>query len=156
MFSSGNRWLRDISETILGTRTTKPDGVVLATLLQATRGLLLIVFNMTIFIQFGRMRSIPGVDVMAVLPTPIFFLIGFIDILMSKRLWSKGSKDWEYGIAMSAVICCIFSPVSLAILLTPFSMIYWTLDSAVLVGVIALFAIAELVALVTPDTRNYY
>ena len=138
------------------TRATRSDGVVLATLLQATRGLLLIVFNMIFFIQFDRMRSIPGVDVMAVRPAPIYLLIGFMDILMSKRLWSKGSHGWEYGIAMSAVICCIFSSVSLAILLAPYSPDYRTLDSAILVGVIALFAIAELVALVTPDTRNYY
>ena len=144
--------MRDISETKFETYTIRPDVVTLATMLQATRGFLLIVFNWTLFIEFEKSRSIPGVDVMAVLPPSIFFLIGFMDILMAKRLWSKGSNGWEYGIAMSAVICPIFCTMGAAILLTSFSLTHY---STILIIVIALFAIVEIIALVTPDARNY-
>ena len=81
--------MRDISETKLSTRPTRSDGVVLGTLFQATRGFLLIVFNWYIFVAFDRIRSIPRLDVMAILPPSIYYLIGFIDILMVKRVWRR-------------------------------------------------------------------
>jgi hypothetical protein len=148
----GNRWLRDISETKLWTRTTKPDAIILGTLLQGTRGMLFIVLNWILFVDYGRSMSMPSVDILAVPPSPSYFLLGFMDILMAKRLWSKGSNGWGYCVVMSAVICSIFF---YSILLAPYSLNYWRYNSTILVIVVALFSMAEFVALVTPDARNY-
>jgi hypothetical protein len=141
--------LKAISETKPRTRTPRSDGVVLGTLLQATRGFLLIVFNWYIFVEFDRIRSIPGLDVMAILPPSIYFLIGVIDIFMVKRVWRRGLIGWRYGIAISMLI----------LLLTPMTfsfLIYIESFSAGLYTIIDFFAVAEIIALVTPGARRYY
>lgn len=147
--TSGNRWLRDISETKLRTRTTRPDGVVLATLFQATRGILLFAFNLGLFIQFERMQNIPGVDVMAVLPPSIFFLIGFLDLLMLRRVWGGDLNGWRYGIVMSTLITFL-TPSTFLVL------IFVTSYLAGLYLVIVLFAAAEVIALLNLDARRFY
>lgn len=147
MLTSGNRWLRDISETILGNRRTRSDGVVLGTLLQAIRGILLIIFDWTLFIRYGQIRGVPGFDSLIMLPPPIFFLIGFIDILMVKWVWRGDLNGWRYGIAMSLLILLLL-PLS--------SFIFLAFHIAFLYIIIDLFALAEIIALVTPGARRYY
>ncbi len=147
LITSGKRWLTDISEIKLRTRTTRPDGVVLVTLLQAIRGILLLAFNWTFFIQFDRIR-LPGFDFMAIiLPPSIFYLIGFLDILLVKRVWRGDLKGWRYGIVVSMLI----------LLLTPFvALVYLALHILLLYIIIVLFTVAEIVVLVTPSTRRFY
>ena len=127
---------------------TRPDGVVLGTLLQAIRGILLFAFNWTLFFQFDQIRSIPGLDVMAIiLPPTIFYFIGFMDIFMAKRVWRRNLNGWRYGITLSMLILLLF----------PFSsFIFLTLHLAFLYIIIDLFAIAEIIALVTPGARRFY
>ncbi|MHA2057505.1 MAG: hypothetical protein ACW979_07770 [Candidatus Thorarchaeota archaeon] len=100
-----------------------------------------------LFIQFGQSMIIPGVDFYTIIPTSIFFLIGFLDIFMVKRVWLRGSNGWEYGIAMSVVIP-LLTPVSILILSAH--------PSAFLYIVIDIIAIAEILALVTPGARRFY
>ena len=147
LLTSGKRWLREISEIKLRTCTTRPDGVVLGTLLQAIRGILLFAFNWTLFIQFDRIRSVPGLDVMIILPPSSFYLIGFLDILMVKRVWRRDLNGWRYGIAMSMLI----------LLLIPFAyLLYLAFHILLLYIIIILFTIAEIIALVTPSARWFY
>lgn len=139
--------MREISETKIRTRTPRSDGVVLGTLFQAIRGVLLIVFNWILFIQYGQIMSIPGMDVMAILPPSIFFIIGLMDIFMVKRVWRMDLNGWRYGIIMSMLI----------LLLTPFAaLVYLALHILLLYIIIVLFTVAEIIALVTPDARGYY
>ena len=138
--------MRDIPETKL---VGRPDAVVLATLLQATRGFLLIAFNWVLFIEFDRVRNIPGVDVMAILTPSIFFLIGFLDFLMLRRVWRRDLNGWRYGIAMSMLI----------ILLTPSTFLILIFVTSYLNGlylVIVIFAAVEVIALLTLDARRYH
>jgi hypothetical protein len=143
-----NRWLREISEIKHHARTSRSDGVVLATLLQATRGFLLIVFNWYIFVEFDRIRSIPGLDVMAILPPSIYYLIGFMDILMVKWLWGRKLNGWRYGIATSMLVL-LLTPVTFSFL------IYVESFTLGLYIIIDLFTVGEIVALVTPSARRY-
>ena len=141
-----NRWLRDISETKL---VARPNAVVLATLLQATRGLLLFAFNWALFVSYGMMRNLPGVDVMAILPPSIFFIIGFLDFLMLKRLWKRDLNGWRYGIAMSTLIT----------LMTPGSVVYLIFVTSYITGlflVIVFFSAAEVIALLNLDAFRFY
>jgi hypothetical protein len=118
-------------------------------LLQATRGVLLIVFNWYIFVEFDRIRSIPGLDVMAILPPSTYFLMGLMDIFMVKWVWSRGLNGWRYGIAMSMLIL-LLTPVTFSFL------IYVESFTAGLYIIIDLFALAEIIALVAPSTRRFY
>ncbi len=141
--------MRMTSELKFRTRAPRSDSVILGALLQVNRGILLIIFNLTLFIEFGRSRSIPGLDVMAILPPSIYFLIGFIDILMVKRLWKGDLNGWRYGIAMSTFIA----------LLTPFSFSILIFVTSYLMGlflVIDLFAAAETIALLTLSARRFF
>ena len=91
--------------------------------------------------------SIPGMDVMAILPPSIFFIIGLMDIFMVKRVWRMDLNGWRYGIIMSMLI----------LLLTPFAaLVYLALHILLLYIIIVLFTVAEIIALVTPDARGYY
>ncbi|MHA2191607.1 MAG: hypothetical protein ACXACG_16855 [Candidatus Thorarchaeota archaeon] len=137
-----------ITETILKTRATRSDGVVLGTLLQANRGMLLLVFNWTFLIQFGRIRSIPDLTMLIILPPTIFFLIGFIDIFMVKRMWRRDLNGWRYGIAMSILI--------LLLTIGPFPFLFVPYPRGFLIIIIDLFAVAETIVLVTPGARRFY
>ncbi len=139
--------MRDISEIKLRTRTTKPDGVVLGTLLQAIRGTLLLAFNWTLFIQLNRIRGVPGFIVVVILPSSLFYLIGFLDILMAKRVWRRDLNGWRYGIFVSVLI----------LLLTPFAaLVFLALHILLLYIVMVFFTVAEIVVLVTLGTRQFY
>ncbi len=66
---------------------------------------------------------------------------------MAKRVWRRNLNGWRYGIALSMLILLLF----------PFSsFIFLTLHIAFLYIIIDLFAIAEIIALVTPDARRFY
>ena len=140
--------MRDISETKLRTRTTRSDGVVISTLLQSTRGTLLLAFNWTLFIQFDRIRSGSGFGVIAfILPPSIYFLIGFLDIFMVKRVWRGDLNGWRYGIVASMLILLITPSVAL---------VYLAIHILLLYIIIVLFTVAEIIALVTPGARRFY
>ncbi|MGY5865547.1 MAG: hypothetical protein RTV41_13170 [Candidatus Thorarchaeota archaeon] len=126
----------------------RSDGVVLGTLLQAIRGILLFVFNWTLFIRFGQTYYIPGgVDIMAALPPTIYFLIGFMDILTVRRVWRGDHNGWRYGIAMSILILWLIPA-------TP--IFYLPLHILFLQVVIDLLAVAQIIVLVIPNTRRFY
>jgi hypothetical protein len=140
----------EISSTTRETRTSRSDGVVLGTLLQANRGMLLFVFNWTLFIHFGRIRSVPDLTILIMLPPTIFFLVGFIDIFMVKRMWRRDLNGWRYGIAMSILI--------LLLTIGPFPILFLFVfyPRGFLIIIIDLFAVAEIIALVTPGARRFY
>ncbi len=144
-----NRWLREISEIKHHARTSRSDGVVLGTLFQATRGFLLIVFNWYIIVEFDRIRSIPGLDVMAILPPSIYYLIGFMDIFMVRWMWRMNLNGWRYGIATSMLVL-LLTPVTFSFL------IYVESFTLGLYIIIDLFAAAEITMLITPDAYRYY
>jgi hypothetical protein len=104
---------------------------------------------MMLFIQFNRMRSIPGVDVMAVVPPSIFFLLGFMDLFMVNRVWRGDLNGWRYGITMSILILLLTPISSLFLILSP-------LYTAFLFAITLLFSAAEAIALSTQDARCFY
>lgn len=85
---------------------------------------------------------------MAILPPSIFFLIGFMDIFMAKWVWRNNLNGWRYGIAMSMIIplVTLVRSVSLRILTPHYAGILIILSN--------LFAVAEIIALVTPSARQ--
>ena len=137
--------LKEISETPSRNPTVRPDEVVLCTLLQGTRGLLLIIFNWILFIRFGP-SSIPSLDIMAALPPSIYLFMGFIDILMVNRLWQGYLTGWRYGIIMSLLVL-LFTPVM--------TLLHSALHIAFLYIIIDLFAVGEIIALVSPSARQF-
>ena len=146
------RRLRDISETTSKVPRRKPDSVVASTLLQANRGILLIVLDLVLSFRYGSIRIIPvgiipGLDIIFLPPPLIYFLIGVIDLFMMNLIWEKNLNGWRYGIIMSIVILFI-----VPFFLTFFISIYISF----LYVIIDLFAVVELAALITKDAREFY
>jgi hypothetical protein len=144
--------LRDISETQIHTPITRPDGVVASTLLQANRGILLIVLDLVLTLRYGAIRIIPvgiipGLDIIFWPPSLVYSLIGIIDLFMVGRIWKKNLNGWWYGVIMSIVI----------LLLVPFLVsVFLAIYILFLYLIIDLFALVELVALITKDAREFY
>jgi hypothetical protein len=82
------------------------------------------------------------------LPLTIFFLVGFIDIFMVRRMWRRDLNGWRYGIAMSILI--------LLLTIGPFLFLFVPSPRGFLITIIDLFALAETIALVTPGARRFY
>jgi len=141
--------LRDFSEKVFRNRHARSDGVILGVLLQAIRGMLLIIFNWMIFVYFTNRPYVPGLDVMAIAPPSIFFVIGTLDILTVKWVWGRSLNGWRYGIAASMVIL-LLAPTTILML------IFYPPYSAILFSLIELFAIAEILALLTTNARKFY
>jgi len=141
--------LREFSEKEFKTRPPRSNGVILGTLLQTTRGMLLIVFNWIIFVKFASRLGVPGLDLMAISPPSIYFIIGALDILTVNWVWKRSLNGWRYGIAMSTIIT-LLTPLTFSIL------IYVTSYLMGLYLVIDLFAAAEAIALLTLDARRFY
>lgn len=146
---TGNKKLRDFSEKEFRTRPPRSNGVILGTLLQATRGMLLIVFNWMLFIQFANRPSPPGIDLIQILPPSIYFIIGALDILTTRWMWKRNSNGWRYGIASSTVIL-LLAPTTILMLI--FSSPYFV----ILFFLIDLFAITEILVLLTTNARKFY
>lgn len=130
------------------TRPPRSNGVILGTLLQATRGMLLIVFNWMILVHFTSRSWGPEIDFMAIAPPSIYFIIGVLDILTANWVWKRSLNGWRYGIAMSTIIT----------LLTPFTLLILIYVTSYLMGLylfIDLFAAAEAIALLTLDARRF-
>lgn len=141
--------MREFSEKEFKTRPPRSNGVILGTLLQTTRGMLLIVFNWIIFVKFASRLGVPGLDLMAISPPSIYFIIGALDILTVNWVWKRSLNGWRYGIAMSTIIT-LLTPLTFSIL------IYVTSYLMGLYLVIDLFAAAEAIALLTLDARRFY
>ncbi|MFX1483713.1 MAG: hypothetical protein ACFFCP_11075, partial [Promethearchaeota archaeon] len=93
-----NRWLREISKTTDRTTSTRPVSVDLATLLLATRSLLLITFNQMLYL------SLPSDPyTIAVTMLPWFFFFGLIDIWSAMLVWKGNINGWRYGVIISVV-----------------------------------------------------
>ncbi len=111
--------------------------------------MLLIVFNWIIFVKFASRLGVPGLDLMAISPPSIYFIIGALDILTVNWVWKRSLNGWRYGIAMSTIIT-LLTPLTFSIL------IYVTSYLMGLYLVIDLFAAAEAIALLTLDARRFY
>ncbi|MGD9394878.1 MAG: hypothetical protein PVJ05_00435 [Candidatus Thorarchaeota archaeon] len=86
---------------------------------------------------------------MAVLPPSIFFLLGFMDLFMVKRVWRGDLNGWRYGITMSILILLLTTITSLYLILSP-------LYTTFLFATIVFFSLAEAIALSTQDARRFY
>ena len=88
-------------------------------------------------------------DVMAILPPSIFFLLGFMDLFMVKRVWRGDLNGWRYGITMSILILLLITITSGYLILSP-------LSTSFLFAIIVLFAAVEVIALSTLNARRFY
>ncbi|NHI89272.1 MAG: hypothetical protein EAX87_07085 [Candidatus Thorarchaeota archaeon] len=144
--------MRDISETKSKVPRRKPDSVVVSTLLQADRGILLIILDLVLYFRYGSIRIIPvgiipGTNIIFLPPPLIYFLIGVIDLFMMNLVWEKNLNGWRYGIISSIVILFV----------VPFFFsIFVSIHISFLYVIIDLFAVVELAALITKDAREFY
>jgi hypothetical protein len=69
---------------------------------------------------------------------------------MVKRMWRRDLNGWRYGIAMSILI--------LLLTIGPFPILFLFVfyPRGFLIIIIDLFAVAEIIALVTPGARRFY
>lgn len=146
---TGNRRLNGFSKKEFKNRPPRSNGVILGALLQATRGMLLIVFNWMILVHFASRSWGPELDIMAIAPPSIYFIIGVLDILTARWVWKRNANGWRYGIASSMVIL-LLAPATMLMLIfaTPYFVILFFL--------IDLFAIAEILSLLTTNARKFY
>jgi hypothetical protein len=143
----------EISKSTIKTQTKRPDSVLLGTLLQATRGMLLIVFNWVIVFHFDHRPYVPGLDVMAIGPPLIFYLMGFMDIIMLPWMKKKRQIGLFYGISMSIVVLLATPNTFLVLAFWPYA---GHVNSNLLFALIDAFAGAEIISLVVPSARQYY
>jgi len=81
---------------------------------------------------------------MAILPPSIFFVIGTMDLLMTKQVWRVTPIGWKYGIGASILVLVLTSVSPLLLLKSHVALLYIIID---------FFSLAELVVLLTPDSR---
>ncbi|MFW9908125.1 MAG: hypothetical protein ACFFEF_06080 [Candidatus Thorarchaeota archaeon] len=147
-----------IPKIITETNKKRPDGVVLSTLLQGNRGMLLIAFNWTFFIETGIIRSTPSIDIMpyidimAVIPTSVFFFMGIIDLFMTRQVWRRNLNGWRYGLIMS--IINLLLPFYILIVIGVFSVLINGIGTLLIA--IGIFSVAEIIALLTQSSRRFY
>ncbi|NHI89269.1 MAG: hypothetical protein EAX87_07070 [Candidatus Thorarchaeota archaeon] len=141
-----------ILKSTIEVQTKRPDSVLLGTLLQATRGMMLIVFNWVIIFHFDHRPHLP-IDVMIIAFPPVFYLMGFMDIIMLGWMKKERKILWFYGISMSIVILLV-APVMFQ------SLAFWPyaghVSSKLLFAIIDVFAGAEIISLAIPSARRYY
>lgn len=146
------RWLEEISKSTIEAQTKRPDSVLLSTLLQATRGMLLIVFNWVIIFHFDHRPYLPIDEMVAVLPS-IYYVMGIIDILMLWWMKKKRQIAWFYGISMSIVVLLVTPITFLALAVWPYA---GHVSSKILFALIDVFAGAEIISLAIPSAWRYY
>ncbi|MFX1415158.1 MAG: hypothetical protein ACFFC0_00010 [Promethearchaeota archaeon] len=144
--------MREISEIAGKATSTRPDSVVLAALLLATRGLLLITLNWILYVNYGQRPSYPnGPDViaMAVTAPPWFFFFGLVDIWSARLLWRRRIRGWKLGVIVSVVIMIItFMTLPLIVFLLHNA-------EVVLFIVVGVLSMIEVIVLHIPGVRQY-
>jgi hypothetical protein len=140
----------EISEAVQSTRASRTDGVILAVMLQFTRGLLFIVFNWVLFIESSSIRNGPPIDFIAIVPVFNFFLLGFADIFMARKLWKRSITAWRYGVAAS-----LFS-ILIAFLAFPSVFGRGYVAAGILLEIAGIFSVGELLALATSGARRFH
>jgi hypothetical protein len=146
------QWLREISQSTIKTQTKRPDSVLLGMLLQATRGMLLIVFNWVIIFHFDHRPHLP-IDVMIIAFPPVFYLMGFMDIIMLGWMKKERKIVWFYGIFMSIVVLLVAPVMFQSLAFWPFAEYF---SSKLLFAIIVVFTGAEIISLAIPSARRYY
>ena len=125
---------------------------MLAALLLATRGLLLITLNWILYMGFGREPSWPnGPDIIAIAVAvpPWFFFFGLVDIWSARLLWRRNIRGWRYGVIVSVVV--------MLITFMALPLIGFLLHDAkgVLFIVIGTLSMIEVIVLHIPGVRQY-
>lgn len=144
--------MREISEIAGKTTSTRPDSVVLAALLLATRGLLLITLNWILYVNFGQRPSYPnGPDIIAVAVAvpPWFFFFGLVDMWSARLLWRRRIRGWKLGVIVSVVIMLItFMALPLVVFLLH------GVEVVLFIG-IGVLSIIEVIVLHIPSVRQF-
>ena len=95
----------------------------------------------------------PGLDFMAIVIPPIFYLMGFMDIIMLGWMKKERKIVWFYGISMSIVVLLVTPTTFLLLSLWPFA---GHESSKLLFALVDVFAGAEIISLAIPGARRYY
>jgi hypothetical protein len=119
-------------------------------LLQLTRGLLFIVFNWVLFLHFTPIGNGPSIDVMALAPIFNFFLLGFADLFMARKMWKRSINAWRYGILVS-----VYS-IFIALLGLQSVIISGRIDEGILLEIAGVFSAAEILTLATSGARRFH
>ena len=110
-------------------------------------------FNWVFIFQFDHSPHVPGLDFMAIVIPPIFYLMGFMDIIMLGWMKKERKIVWFYGIFMSIVVLLVAPVMFQSLAFWPFAEYF---SSKLLFAIIVVFAGAEIISLVIPSARRYY